>query len=172
MTDDLVALLSRLIAADLEFVVVGGVAAFMHGSDQLTRDLDILAVFTPANMTRLLAALHDLHPYNSARPDLGELHVSPEELARYRNLYLGTDLGRLDVLGEIPPLSGYAEVATQAIETKVPGGTCKLIGLDHLITIKESIGRPRDRIAAAELKAIRDRLRNPPRPPSGDNSEA
>ena len=170
MTDDLVALLSRLIAADVEFVVVGGVAAFMHGSDQLTRDLDILAAFTPENMARLLTALRDLHPYNSARPDLGELHASPEELARYRNLYLGTDLGRLDVLGEIPPLSGYPEVATQAIEVSLQGAPFKLIALDHLITIKETIGRPRDLVAVAELKAIRERLRNEPRPPRGGDA--
>lgn len=162
MTDDLAQLLTRLIAAEVDFVLIGGVAAAVHGSDQLTRDLDILAVFTVENMTRLLAALRDLHPRNSARPDLGELDVPPAELARYRNLYLVTDLGRLDVLGEIPPLSGYAEVAAGAEQIALFGATCKVIGLDHLITVKESVGRPKDLLVAAELKAIRDRLRNRP----------
>lgn len=165
MTDDIVQLLSRLIAADVEFVLIGGVAAAVHGSDQMTRDLDILAVFSPDNMARLLGAVRDLHPHNSARPDLGELRATPEELARYRNLYLATDLGRLDVLGEIPPLSGYPEVAAEAAQTQLFGATCKVIALDHLITIKESVARPKDLLVAAELRAIRDRLRNQPRPP-------
>ena len=168
MTDDIIELLKRLIAAEVEFVLVGGVAAAMHGSDQLTRDLDILAAFNPENMARLLVALRDLHPYDSARPDLGELRTSPEELARYRNLYLGTDIGRLDVLGEIPPLSGYPEVAAEATSAEFLGATCKVISLDHLITIKESVGRPKDLLVVAELKAIRDRLRNEPRPPRGE----
>lgn len=165
MTDDLVQLLLRLIGADVEFVLVGGVAAAVHGSDQLTRDLDILAVFDPENMARLLAALRDLHPHNSARPDLGELRATPEELARYRNLYLVTALGRLDVLGEIPPLGGYAEVAAEAVATEFLGATCKVISLDHLIRVKESVGRAKDLLVVAELRAIRDRLRNQPRPP-------
>lgn len=164
MTDDVEQLLAVLLASGVEFVLVGGVAAAVHGSEQLTKDLDVFAVFTVENMTRLLAALRPLHPRNAARPDLGELTADPAELARYRNLYLLTDLGRLDVLGELPPLGGYAEVEAGADRVELFGATCKVLGLDQLIAIKEAVARPKDLLVAAELKAIRDRLRNAPVP--------
>ncbi|HEY8378640.1 MAG TPA: hypothetical protein VIK91_19235 [Nannocystis sp.] len=163
-TDDVEQLLLRLLEARVDFVVVGGIAAALHGSEQLTKDLDILVMFTVENMTHLMAALRPLRPRNSARPDLGEIQADPAELARYRNLYLVTDLGRLDVLGELPPLGGYAEVAAAADRVELFGATCKVISLDHLITVKEAVGRPKDLLVAAELRAIRDRLRNPPVP--------
>jgi predicted nucleotidyltransferase len=162
-------LLQRLLAAGFEFVIVGGVAAAVHGSARNTDDLDIAAVFTADNMARLLTALRPLHPRNATRPDLGELDATPEQLARYRNLYLVTDSGRLDVLGEVPPLASVAEVVDAAEPLEFLGATCKVISLDHLITIKESVGRPKDLLVVAELKAIRDRLRNEPRPPRGEH---
>lgn len=159
-------LLQRLLAAGFEFVIVGGVAAAVHGSARNTDDLDIAAVFTPDNMARLLAALRPLRPRNAARPDLGELDSTPEQLARYRNLYLVTDSGRLDILGEVPPLASVSEIATAADQVQFLGATCKVISLDHLITVKEAVGRPKDLLVAAELRAIRERLRNQPRPPA------
>jgi hypothetical protein len=146
-------------------VIVGGVAAAVHGSARHTDDLDVAAVFTPDNMARLLAALRPLRPRNATRPDLGELDTTPEQLARHRNLYLVTDSGRLDILGEIPPIASVAEIDDAAERIEFLGATCKVIALDHLITIKESVARPKDLLVAAELRAIRDRLRNQPRPP-------
>lgn len=162
MDEDILQLLQRLLDLRVEFVLVGGIAAAVHGSEQHGRDLDIVAPFTPENMARLLDALRDLHPKDSSRPALAEITASPETLARYRNLYLVTDLGKLDVLGEIPPLSGYAEVAAAAVHTRLLGRTCPVISLDQLIRIKESIGRPKDLIVVVELKAIRERLRGRP----------
>ena len=155
-------LLQRLLAAGFDFVIVGGVAAAAHGSARNTDDLDILAVFTADNRARLPAAPRPFPPRTAPRPDLGEIDAAPEELARYRNLYLVTDSGRLDVLGELPPLASVAEVDAMAERLQLFGATCKVIGLDHLITIKESVGRPKDLLVVAELKAIRDRLRNRP----------
>ena len=54
-------LLQRLSDAGIEFVVVGGVAAVLHGSSMVTRDLDVCASLTDANIRKLRAALHDLH---------------------------------------------------------------------------------------------------------------
>jgi hypothetical protein len=155
-------LLQRLLAAGFDFVLVGGVAAAVHGSAYNTDDLDVLTTFTQDNMTRLLAAVMPLRPRHLTRPDLGEIDVTPAELTRYRNLYLVTDSGRLDILGEVPPVGRYAEVAATATPTPMFGASCKVIALDDLIRIKETVARPKDLLVAAELKAIRDRLRNDP----------
>lgn len=49
-------LLDALCAAGFEFVVVGGVAAVLHGSARLTVDLDVAAPFTAENLERLFDA--------------------------------------------------------------------------------------------------------------------
>jgi hypothetical protein len=74
-----------------------------------------------------------------------------------RAIELGIDVAQLErnrVLGE-------------ANTTQFLGVSCKVISLDHLIRVKESLGRPKDLQVVAELRAIRDRLRNPPRPRGG-----
>ena len=152
-------LLRRLGRAGVEFVVVGGLAAIAHGAQRTTQDLDIAAAFTPENMSRLLVALADVHPRNATRPDLGEIRATPEELAGYRNLYLVTDIGRLDVLGELPPIGGYAEAAANALRVVVFGSPCAILGLEDLIAIRRSLARPKDQEAVAELEMIRERLR-------------
>lgn len=56
------ALLRALVASDVEFIIVGGLAAIAHGSSTFTRDLDVLARFDVTNMKRLLAAVEPSHP--------------------------------------------------------------------------------------------------------------
>lgn len=152
-------LLRLLIDGGVDFVIVGGIAAIAHGALRTTLDLDVVAAFNPENMTRLLAALHEVHPRNAARPDLGEIQATAEELARYRKIYLVTDVGELDVLGELPPIGGYAEAAATAEQFDLFGKECAVLGLDQLIAIKEHLGRAKDLEALCELRAIRERLR-------------
>jgi hypothetical protein len=55
----------------VDFVIVGGVAATIHGSARLTTDLDIVYERTTDNVKRLVAALRPLNPYlRGAPPDL------------------------------------------------------------------------------------------------------
>jgi len=151
-------LLRRLSEGGVEFVIVGGLAAIAHGAQRMTNDVDIAAAFTPENMARLLAALHDVHPRNAVRPDLGDIQASPEELSRFRNLDIVTDIGRLDVLGELPPIGRYADALANSVQIELFGHTCAILGLDDLIRIKQSLARPKDQEVAAELMAIRERL--------------
>jgi hypothetical protein len=57
-----------LAGADVEFIVVGGVAARAHGSARLTNDLDVLYRRTPENMNRLVTALGPHAPYLRGAP--------------------------------------------------------------------------------------------------------
>src|SRR4051812_18199211 len=101
MTTDVEALLRRLVAAGVEFVVVGGVAARAHGSAMMTEDLDVAAPLTVGNIRRLLTAVGDLNPRYALTLDKRRVTESAEYLAAFKNLYLLTDLGRLDVLGSV-----------------------------------------------------------------------
>lgn len=152
--NDFLELLRRLSGAGLEFVVVGGTAAVLHGSSTATYDLDVLMLFNRDNCDRLLQAVSDLHPRLSHTPDKRPLSLSADELAGFRNLYLLTDLGRLDVLGSLPPVEDLQSVLHDAERMDVGGVEVRVISLDTLIRVKEAMGRPKDKLMETELRAI------------------
>jgi hypothetical protein len=144
----------RLIAGQVEFVLVGGFAAVAHGVTLVTRDVDICCRFSEANLLRIQRTLADLHPVHRSRPDL-PLALSPEQCADLRNLYLKTDLGILDCLGEVLGVGNFDEVVRHSVEVELPSGKCRVLGIDALIRSKEAMNRDHDRIAVKYLKAIK-----------------
>jgi hypothetical protein len=157
--NDLLKLLQRLDSAGIDFVLVGGYAAMLHGSNLLTRDLDVCAVLSPDVIAKLRDAFRDLHPvHRQSHPQLSFLDA-PEAGVALNNLYLKTDLGVLDLFGRITGVGDYARVARDAIEIELFGRRVRAISLDDLITAKEALGRDKDLIAAKELRAVREKLR-------------
>lgn len=150
-------LLRLLLDAGVEFVLIGGVAAIAHGAATFTQDCDITAPFTEDNLARLLAALGPYHPRYALAVPKRPVTESPAELASYRYLYLLTDLGRLDVLSEVPPVGSATAVAARALTLEIYGRPCRVISLDDLIAVKSHLGRDKDRQALDELKALRAR---------------
>lgn len=148
-------LLGLLHGAGFEFVIVGGVAAIAHGATRSTKDLDVVAPFTPDNLRRLLDALRPHRVMHLTRPDLGVISQTAEELSAYRLLLLVSDLGRLDVLRDVPPIGGHADLQFVEMEL-VEGLRFRVISLDQLIEIKSSLDRPQDKDVERDLRAIRD----------------
>jgi len=149
-------LLRRLIAAEVEFVLVGGFAAVAHGVPLVTRDVDICCRFTEANLMRIQRAFADLHPVHRSRPDL-PLDLTKEQCASLKNLYIRTDLGVVDCLGEILGVGGFDEVAKHGIDVDLPGGKYRVLDLDGFIRAKEAMGRRQDRITVKHLQEIQKR---------------
>lgn len=147
-------LLQRLSDAGIEFVVVGGVAAVLHGSSMVTRDLDVCAVLSSQNLQRLREALRDLHPVHRIAAEHQSFLENPAPGVSLRNLYLQTDLGALDLLGEITGVGDFEQVLGSAIEVDLFGRKVKVISLGQLIKAKDALGRPKDLAAVAELRAI------------------
>ena len=161
------ALLGRLVAADVQFVVIGGVAANAHGSMTASLYLDIAAPLTIANCERLPRALAGLTPRFAHRvPPLALAHTA-EELATFRNVYLLTDLGQLDVLGTVPAIGDFAAVAQAALTIVAWQLPLKIMSLDQLIAVKQATGRPKDQWVALELAAIRDKIGPKPQTSGG-----
>ena len=152
-------LLKRLNDHGVKYVLVGGMACVIHGSQMVTQDVDICASLTPENLSGLLAALAGVHPRFRTTRDLSPLSDEAERLSGFRNLYLLTDLGQLDVLSEITGVGEYAEVEQHTIQVDLEGVPCRVLDLDTLITAKKAMSSPKDRQAVAELEAIRERLR-------------
>lgn len=147
-------LLQRFADAGLDFVVVGGFAGVLHGSAYVTDDLDICAMMSPETVAKLRAALADLHPvHRMTHQRLSFLEHPPagEPLA---NVYLETDAGVVDVLGNVMGIGDYQALVRHAIEVPLFGRKCRVISLEGLIRAKEAMGREKDLLVAKELRAI------------------
>ena len=147
-------LAKRLIDGRVEFVLVGGFAAVAHGVTLVTRDVDICCRFSEENLLRVQRSLAGLHPVYRQRPDM-PLDLTPELCARLRNLYLKTDLGIIDCLGEVLGIGGFDEVARHSLEVELPVGKCRVLDIDALIRAKEAMNRDHDRITVKQLKEIK-----------------
>jgi predicted nucleotidyltransferase len=149
-------LLRSLSENAVDFVVVGGVAATIHGSARLTSDLDILYGRSPANLERLVTALAPLHPYLRGAPPGLPFRFDAQTLKSGLNFTFTTDAGPLDCLGEMTGVGGYDAVANRTIDVTLFGIRCRCIDLDTLLAAKRAAGRAKDLEVIAELEAIRD----------------
>lgn len=150
-------LLQRLCDADIEFVIVGGFAATLHGSSLVTRDLDVCAVLSADNVEKLRNALRDLRPAHRFTPQKLSFLEIPDPGVPMLNLYLSTEMGPVDILGSIMGVGEFEQVRAGAIEVELFGRRCRVISLDDLIRAKEALGREKDLLAVKELKAVREK---------------
>jgi predicted nucleotidyltransferase len=159
MTTDFKATLRALTEAGVEFIVVGGVAATVHGSARLTRDIDVVYRRTPSNLARLIAALTPYQPYLRGAPPGLPFRWDVLTVERGLNFTLVTQLGDIDLLGEIVGGGGYDALLPSTALVRVFGIECRCLNLDRLIEVKRAAGRPKDFEAIAELEAIREERR-------------
>lgn len=145
-------LLEALSGAQVEYVIIGGLAVITHGHARATLDIDICYARTPQNLTRLATALAPHHPrLRGAPPDLP--FVWDERTLRGGlNFTLTTDLGDIDLLGEVAGLGNYGDMALGAIEADLYGTPVKVLSLEDLIRSKAAAGRAKDLI---DLEALR-----------------
>src|SRR5918996_626703 len=122
-------LLSNIIEAPLRLlgehtvdcVIVGGVAAAIHGSLLLTNDLDVCYAREPANLTRLAAALQSVNARLRNAPEGIPFILDAETLKRGLNFTFSTDIGDLDLLGEVLGIGNYDEVLSNSITVDLFG---------------------------------------------------
>ncbi len=136
------------------FVVIGGYAAVIHGSAQLTRDLDICYERTPDNMKRLAEAIAPYHPRLRGAPPGLPFVFDQQTLAQGMNFTLETDLGDIDLLGEVSGLGQYPEVSRDAVRVQLHGGYYRVASLEALIQSKRAAGRAKDVSILPELEAL------------------
>lgn len=152
---DLAALIDALLAGGVEFIVVGGAAAVLHGAPTTTIDLDIVHRRTPENVERLAEVLSDL---DAVHRDLAGRVIRParEALAGEGQLNLSTALGPLDPLCRLHDGRGYDELLPHSIILTDGDRQIRVVDLPTLITIKASTGRARDRMVLPLLGALLD----------------
>jgi len=158
---DFARLLTTLVDAGVEFVIIGGFAATAHGSAHVTVDLDVVYRRTLDNMTRLATALAPLAPYLRGAPVGLPFRFDVETIKRGLNFTLVTSAGDLDVLGEATGGGTYEALLPRSEVRALLGLECRFVDLQTLIHLKRAAGRPKDLERIAELEALQqERLSN------------
>ena len=152
----LTGILRGLNAANVRYVVIGGVAATAHGSARVTFDVDVCYDPSPENRTRLAGVLAGWHAYlRGVEPGL-PFTMDARMLRDVPVLTLATDEGDLDVMDRVAGIGEFDRVAASGESVTVLGVTTRIISLDALIASKRAAGRRKDLEALLELEALRE----------------
>jgi len=154
-------MLVELLDAEVELIVVGGLAAVLQAAPIVTFDLDIVHRRTPENVDRLLALLLRSGAYH--RLDLANRRLPPtrDVLFGHGHLNLAVHDAKLDVLCEIDPHDGYEELIDDTEAVAFHGRTLRVLSLPRLIQAKAAAGRPKDRLALPILIATLEGSKRP-----------
>lgn len=151
---NIVGLVRVLADAGVECIIAGGVAANLLGSARTTVDLDIVYRRTGDNIRRLVSALAPIHPYLRGAPPGLPFVFDEGTVERGLNFTLTTDLGALDLLGEITGGGLYDDLVDESVSAAGLGDTVRCLSLERLIATKRASGRPKDLVALSELEAL------------------
>ncbi len=154
MANDFIGVLELLIDHNVEFILVGGLAASAYGSPQVTQDVDICIDLSLKNIVRLKKAMAAIKPVHRMHPSKPPFNDEPSRLETFRNIYLSTEYGQIDCLGEIMGIGSFKETLESSTELEIRGKKCRIITLEALIKSKEALGRPKDKEAVVILKAL------------------
>lgn len=140
----------------VEYVLIGGLAAAVHGSPLLTTDVDITPEASRENLARLSDALRDLDARVRSR-DLDEalpFNHDADSLAAAQVWNLSTRAGDLDISFVPSGTLGFADLSRDAVPVAIHGITVRLSSLADVVRSKEAAGRDKDRRSLPVLREI------------------
>lgn len=143
-------ILEELARHEVDFVLVGGMAAQTHGNTRMTNDVDLIPQPDPRNLARLAEALRVLEArvLNRGHEDL---EIDAAMLPRATIWQLATPHGDIDVLHDAPGAAPYAQLRDRALVIALDELRIPVAGRDDLIRMKLARGRPVDRADVAAL---------------------
>lgn len=157
-------LITRLTEAEVDFVVVGGVAVILYGSARNTKDLDITYDTAPENLLSLGNVLIGLNARLRGIDEEVPFVPDARTLRQVSLLTLDTDAGWLDLLARPPGGPTYAELRASASELEIAGAPVRVASIDDLIAMKRVAGRLRDKADIEELELIKRMRAEQPKP--------
>lgn len=145
-------LLLALVGAQVEFIVIGGVAVGVHGFVRATKDLDIVPDPHPENLQRLAQLLSRLHAQQIGVGDFSPDEfpfdpTNPVQLGEGANFRMETDLGPLDIMQWVAGIDSepaYSGLAPRAFSVSFRGNKISVCGLEDLLAMKRAAGRVQD----------------------------
>ena len=156
---DPIPIIEALAEADVDFVLIGGLAGGAHGSSYPTYDLDVMYARDRQNLERIAAVLTQLGAaLRGAPPDLPFL-LDAKTLEAGDNFTFSTSLGSVDLLAFPTGAPPYEKIRDDAETIELGGHPVRVASLDHLIAMKEAAGRTKDKLMASEYRELADERR-------------
>ena len=148
----------------VRYVVVGGLAATVHGATRVTFDIDLVPQWTDDNLDRLASVLHEAGAHllaPEARTPIS-FPIDARSLREFEVSTWRTPLGDLDVIMGTPTaargvLARYDALESRAIRREAFGLTILVAALDDIIESKQALSRESDLVALPELHRLRGR---------------
>lgn len=146
--------IAALVEARVRFVVIGGVAAGLHGAGRATFDLDICYDPSEENRERLARVLADWNAYlRGVDPGL-PFTMDARQLAITPVMTLTTSTGDLDVMDRVAGVGEFDAVSAQSVETRVGEVSFRILDLPALVAAKRASARRKDLDQLPELEAL------------------
>jgi len=154
-------ILRVLDAHGVRYVLIGGLAAVLHGASHVTTDVDVVPEDARANLDRLSRALQELDARirTTGEPDGIPFDHSVESLSRVRVWNLQTSQGDLDITFQPSGTRGYEDLRKDVVTMEVRGIEVPVASLADVVRSKEAAGRARDRAALPALRELLARQR-------------
>jgi hypothetical protein len=155
-------ILDALVAHEVDFVLIGGLAGMARGSSYPSYDVDVAYERSRENLERLAAALETLGATLRGVPGDVPFLLDAETLENGANFTFDSPYGSLDILSYIvgaPTYDGLKKAAGEKVDVESVG--IFVASLDHLIAMKEAAGRTKDILMATEYRVLSDELRAP-----------
>jgi hypothetical protein len=153
------AILRALQEHEVEYVLIGGLAASLHGSPHVTTDVDVTPSRSPRNLERLARALTALgaRVRSEDAPDGLPFDFTPRTLAQNAMLNLTTRHGDLGLAFEPAGTRGYDDLIRDALAIEIRDTRVVLAALADVIRSKEAAGREKDRLQLPTLRRLLER---------------
>ncbi|MGI9600331.1 MAG: hypothetical protein ACR2QE_00475 [Acidimicrobiales bacterium] len=145
---------------DVDYVLIGGLAAVLHGSTAMTNDADIVPARTDENLRHLSQALIELEarlrvPEN---PEGLDFEPHPALLSSIAMLNMTTRCGDLDMTFSPAGLTDYDNLVTNSATFELAGRRVKVAALADIIRSKETAGRAKDQATLPILYALAEEI--------------
>lgn len=153
--DPLLAIVARLIDDGVDFIVIGGMAAHLHGTGHSTIDVDVCPSSTVDNLDRLAASLRTMNARLRVESDPHGVPFDPHPqlILQMSSLTMITDLGPLDLC--FAPAAfpdGFDDLSATAVSVIVEGRNVSVASLADVVASKRAAGRVKDVVALPGLE--------------------
>jgi hypothetical protein len=152
MDTNFLRILRKLAEEDVEFVVVGGIAANFHGSALATYDCDLVVNLDAENLDKLAKALSEFSPTFRHKIPPQSFDEVMAAKGGWKNIYLDTTAGVLDCLGDIKGLGNFHECKARSVLADFGEFVIRFLSREALIVAKKAMGRPKDLLTVSQLE--------------------
>jgi hypothetical protein len=152
-------LLGPLVRNRVEFVVIGGMAGNLQGSNYPSFDLDVMYARNAENLERLVGALTEIGVTLRGAPADLPFQLDTRTLEKGSNFTFLTPYGDFDILADVSGIKSYETLRANAEVKMLAGFSVPIATIDDLIAMKRASTRAKDQLMLEEYIVIADEQR-------------